>query len=98
MLLTGAQITIETLIEQGCKVLFGYPGGQVIDLYDALYEREDRIKHVVREDMEIRFIVPVIDEIHTIIGAGGAEGAGSALPSGGCAGGFCRGGGARWLL
>lgn len=47
MLLTGAQITIETLIEQGCKVLFGYPGGQVIDLYDALYEREDRIKHVL---------------------------------------------------
>lgn len=47
MLLTGAQITIETLIEQRCKVLFGYPGGQVIDLYDALYEREDRIKHVL---------------------------------------------------
>lgn len=47
MLLTGAQITIETLIEQGCKVLFGYPGGQVIDLYDALYECEDRIKHVL---------------------------------------------------
>ena len=47
MLLTGAQITIETLIEQGCKVLFGYPGGQVIDLYDALDEREDRIKHVL---------------------------------------------------
>lgn len=47
MLLTGAQITIETLIEQGCKVLFGYPGGQVIDLYDALYEREDSIKHVL---------------------------------------------------
>lgn len=47
MLLTGAQITIETLIEQGCKVLFGYPGGQVIDLYDALYEREDRIKHIL---------------------------------------------------
>lgn len=47
MLLTGAEITIETLIEQGCKVLFGYPGGQVIDLYDALYEREDRIKHVL---------------------------------------------------
>lgn len=47
MLLTGAQITIETLIEQGCKVLFGYPGGQVIDLYDALYEREYRIKHVL---------------------------------------------------
>lgn len=47
MLLTGAQITIETLIEQGCKVLFGYPGGQVIDLYNALYEREDRIKHVL---------------------------------------------------
>ena len=31
MKLTGAQITVETLIEQGTEVVFGYPGGQVID-------------------------------------------------------------------
>ena len=46
-LLTGAQITIETLIEQGVTDLFGYPGGTVLDLYDALYASRDRIRHVL---------------------------------------------------
>ncbi len=47
MQISGAGIIVETLIEQGTKVVFGYPGGQVIDLYDALYERSDRIRHVL---------------------------------------------------
>lgn len=47
MLLSGADIVIETLIEQGTKTVFGYPGGQVINLYDALYKREDRIHHML---------------------------------------------------
>ncbi len=47
MVLTGAEIVVETLIEQGADVVFGYPGGQVIDLYDALYTRSDRIHHVL---------------------------------------------------
>ncbi len=47
MILTGAEIVVETLIEQGTDVVFGYPGGQVIDLYDALYTRSDRIHHVL---------------------------------------------------
>ena len=47
MKLSGAQITIETLIEQGTKFVFGYPGGQVINLYDAIYEADDRIHHVL---------------------------------------------------
>lgn len=47
MLLSGADIVTETLIEQGTKTVFGYPGGQVINLYDALYKREDRIHHVL---------------------------------------------------
>lgn len=47
MLLSGADIVIETLIEQRTKTVFGYPGGQVINLYDALYKREDRIHHVL---------------------------------------------------
>jgi acetolactate synthase-1/2/3 large subunit len=42
---TGAQIIIETLIEQGVTDVFGYPGGQVLNLYDALYEYRDRIHH-----------------------------------------------------
>lgn len=47
MQMTGAKIVIETLIEQGCDVLFGYPGGQVIDLFDELYRSRDRIRHVL---------------------------------------------------
>ena len=47
MKITGAAIVAETLIEQGATTIFGYPGGQVINLYDALYERSDRIHHVI---------------------------------------------------
>ena len=47
MMLTGAQIILECLIEQGVDRVFGYPGGQVIPLYDALYEYRDRIKHIL---------------------------------------------------
>ncbi len=43
----GAQILIETLIEQGVSTVFGYPGGQVIDIYDALYLSQDRIHHII---------------------------------------------------
>ena len=47
MQLTGAQILIQTLIEQGVTDVFGYPGGQVINIYDALYEYKDKINHVL---------------------------------------------------
>lgn len=47
MKLKGAQIIIETLIEQGATTVFGYPGGQVIDIYDALYMAQDRIRHII---------------------------------------------------
>ena len=46
MKLTGAQIIIETLIEQGVETVFGYPGGTVLDIYDQLYKNSDRIQHV----------------------------------------------------
>jgi acetolactate synthase-1/2/3 large subunit len=45
MKMTGAQIVIETLIEQGVDTVFGYPGGQVTNLYDALYDYRDKIHH-----------------------------------------------------
>ncbi len=45
MLLTGSQIVIETLIEQGVTDVFGYPGGQVLNIYDSLYDASDRINH-----------------------------------------------------
>jgi len=47
MMLSGAAITIETLIEQGCDTLFGYPGGQILNVFDELYINRNRIKHVL---------------------------------------------------
>ena len=47
MKLNGAQILIRTLIEQGVTDIFGYPGGQVINIYDALYEYRNEINHVL---------------------------------------------------
>lgn len=47
MKLKGAQIIVEALIEQGASTVFGYPGGQVIDIYDALYLAQDRIHHII---------------------------------------------------
>lgn len=47
MKLTGSQIVIETLIEQGVTDVFGYPGGQVLNIYDALYASSDRINHIL---------------------------------------------------
>lgn len=47
MKLSGSDILVKTLIEQDCKVVFGYPGGQVINIYDSLYKYQDEIKHVL---------------------------------------------------
>jgi len=47
MELTGAQILMETLLEQGTDIIFGYPGGTVLDLYEQLYLNEGRIRHVL---------------------------------------------------
>jgi len=43
--MTGSRIIIETLIEQGVSDVFGYPGGQVLSIYDELYKAKDRINH-----------------------------------------------------
>lgn len=45
MKLTGAQIIIRLLIEQGVDTVFGYPGGTVLHIYDELYKNSDKIKH-----------------------------------------------------
>lgn len=45
MKLTGAEIIVKTLIEQGVTDVFGYPGGQVINIYDALYRYSGEINH-----------------------------------------------------
>ena len=43
----GAQILCETLLEQGVDTIFGYPGGAVLNIYDALYQYQDRIRHIL---------------------------------------------------
>ncbi|HPZ00091.1 MAG TPA: biosynthetic-type acetolactate synthase large subunit [Clostridiales bacterium] len=47
MMLSGSDILVETLIEQGVDTVFGYPGGQVINIYDSLYTHQDKIHHVL---------------------------------------------------
>ena len=47
MKLTGAEILVKTLIEQGVTDVFGYPGGQVINIYDALYKYQGEINHIL---------------------------------------------------
>ena len=45
--MTGAEIIVECLVHEGVDTVFGYPGGQVIPLYDALYLNKGRIHHVL---------------------------------------------------
>ena len=47
MQLTGAEIIVECLKEQGVDTVFGYPGGAILNVYDALYEYKDQITHVL---------------------------------------------------
>ena len=47
MLLSGADIIVKTLIEQGCDTVFGYPGGQILNVYDSLYKYQDELKHIL---------------------------------------------------
>ena len=44
--LNGAQILVRTLIDQGVDTVFGYPGGTVLDIYDALYANRSKIRHI----------------------------------------------------
>ena len=47
MQLTGAEIVIECLKEQGVDTVFGYPGGTILNVYDALYKHADEINHIL---------------------------------------------------
>ena len=47
MILSGADIIVKTLIEQGVETVFGYPGGQIIHVYDSLYKYKKEINHVL---------------------------------------------------
>ncbi len=47
MLLTGAEIVVECLKEQGVDTVFGYPGGTILNVYDALYKHSNEITHIL---------------------------------------------------
>jgi acetolactate synthase-1/2/3 large subunit len=47
MKLNGSQIIVKCLIEQGVDVIFGYPGGAVLNIYDELYKNQDKIRHIL---------------------------------------------------
>ena len=47
MKISGSQIVIECLIEQGVDTVFGYPGGAILNIYDALYKNSNRIRHIL---------------------------------------------------
>ena len=46
MKMTGSQILVECLKEQGVDTIFGYPGGVVLNIYDELYRHQDEITHI----------------------------------------------------
>ncbi|MCD7726917.1 MAG: biosynthetic-type acetolactate synthase large subunit [Ruminococcus sp.] len=47
MKLTGSDIILECLLEQGVDTIFGYPGGSVLNIYDAIYKYRDKIRHII---------------------------------------------------
>ena len=47
MEMTGAKILMECLLEQGVDLVFGYPGGTILNVYDELYKYRDRITHIL---------------------------------------------------
>ena len=56
MLLTGAEIVIECLKEQGVDTVFGYPGGTILNVYDALYSHSE-IKHILTSHEQGMFVI-----------------------------------------
>lgn len=47
MKLTGADIVVECMLEQGVDTIFGYPGGTILNIYDSLYKYSDKIRHIL---------------------------------------------------
>lgn len=47
MILTGADIVSECLLEQGVDTVFGFPGGTILNIYDSLYKYQDKIRHIL---------------------------------------------------
>ncbi|MEI6439157.1 MAG: acetolactate synthase 3 large subunit [Alphaproteobacteria bacterium] len=46
-IMSGAEMVVQAMIDQGVEVLFGYPGGAVLPIYDALFDQEDKLRHIL---------------------------------------------------
>ena len=58
--MTGAEIVLQSLVDQGVEVVFGYPGGAVLPIYDTLF-KQNSIKHVlVRQEVEQFMLLKVM--------------------------------------
>ena len=68
MLLTGAEIVIECLKEQGVDTVFGYPGGAILNVYDELYKHSNEIKHILtsHEPEKLGCALPPADRVQLI--------------------------------
>jgi len=61
--LSGAQILVQSLIDEGVEYIFGYPGGAVLHLYDALFQ-QDELKHIlVRHEQGATHAATVMPEL-----------------------------------
>ena len=47
MKLNGSEIIVRCLLEQDVDTVFGYPGGAILNVYDALYKNSDKIRHIL---------------------------------------------------
>jgi acetolactate synthase I/II/III large subunit len=43
----GAEVLLRSLVKHGVDTIFGYPGGAVLPIYDALYDMQDKLKHII---------------------------------------------------
>ncbi|STD03833.1 Acetolactate synthase large subunit [Chryseobacterium carnipullorum] len=45
--ISGSRIILEAFLQEGVKTIFGYPGGAIIPIYDALYDYKDKLEHIL---------------------------------------------------
>ena len=62
-MMSGAQMVVRTLEDLGVDRLFGYPGGAVLNMYDALYKHKNEIKHVYTDEEIIKINTKVKNEM-----------------------------------
>ena len=68
MILKGSSIVMECLKEEGTEIIFGYPGGGIMPLYDALYDYRDSVKHILtahEQGAEVNERAPTLTHFRT---------------------------------